>query len=81
MHTLANYTVWLEKFADDSFVIVTGSDSALATRDQIFYSEALGHFFSPNQPTNSFTRQLVLFENKYLFWKWFAEGVELNIYG
>lgn len=67
MHTLANYTVWLEKFADDSFVIVTGSDSALATRDQIFYSEALGHFFSPNQPTNSFTRQLVLFENKYLF--------------
>lgn len=54
MHTLANYTVWLEKFADDSFVIVTGSDSALATRDQIFYSEALGHFFPlTNQPTVS----------------------------
>lgn len=45
MHTLASSTVWLEKFADDSLVIVTGSDSALATGDQIFYSEALGHFF------------------------------------
>lgn len=53
MNRLANDTVWLEKFADDSLVIVTGSDSALATRDQIFYSEALGHFFSPNQPTVS----------------------------
>lgn len=47
MHTLANSTVWLEKFADDSLVIVTGSDSALATGDQIFFSDALGHFFSP----------------------------------
>lgn len=47
MHTLASSTVRLEKFADDSLVIVTGSDSALATGDQIFYSEALGHFFSP----------------------------------
>lgn len=47
MHTLASSTVRLEKFADDSLVIVTGSDSALATGDQIFYSEALGHFFFP----------------------------------
>lgn len=54
MHTLANSTVWLEKFADDSLVIVTGSDSALATGDQIFFSDALGHFFfPPNQPTVS----------------------------
>lgn len=62
---LASSTVWLEKFADDSLVIVTGSDSALATGDQIFYSEAVGHFFPPNQPTVS-QGNWFFFENEYL---------------
>lgn len=50
--------------ADDSLVIVTGNDSALAKRDQIFYSSATlgGHLFLsplPPPPFNktSFIRQ------------------------